>query len=88
MEEKVLPLDEQYRMVGRLMDELRVSDYSRDIGRLYITVVKDFLKKGLSPREYMLENTWRNRSIAMLAYNALRFFYTQVLDTGFEGASS
>ena len=50
---KFMP-QERYRLIGTLMEEIKLRKYSYLTGKSYIAVVKRFLKSGKTPREFLL----------------------------------
>ena len=50
---KFMP-QERYRLIGTLMEEIKLRKYSYQTGKSYIAVVKRFLKSGKIPREFLL----------------------------------
>ena len=50
---KFMP-QERYRLIGTLMEEIKLRKYSYLTGKSYIVVVKRFLKSGKIPREFLL----------------------------------
>ena len=50
---KFMP-QERYRLIGTLMEEIKLRKYSYQTGKSYIAVVKRFLKSGKTPREFLL----------------------------------
>lgn len=83
MDEKVLDAKERYRLVGKLIEELKLRKYSFQTGRAYISVVKNYLKTGKKPREYLLLNSGKSSSSMRNAYFALKFFHEKVLRESF-----
>jgi site-specific recombinase XerD len=83
---KTLGPGERYRLVGRLIEEIKLRKYSYETGKAYIYVVKEFLKSGLDPREFLLGYSGKSRSTARGAYFALKFFHENVLGRRFDGS--
>lgn len=75
----VLPHEERYRLVGRLIGELKLRKYSFQTGKAYISVVKNFLKSGRTPRQFLLEKSGESRSSMRNTYFALKFYFEKVL---------
>lgn len=82
---KNLSPEERYKLVGRLIEEIKLRKYSYRTGKAYISVVNRYLKSGLSVREFLLENySDKSRSTMRQAYFALNFFYRHVLHQPFD----
>jgi len=79
----VLSPEERYRLVGRLIEEIKLRRYSYETGKSYISVVKNFLASGKTPREFLLSYSSKNKSTMRSVYFALKFFHENVLNTGF-----
>ncbi len=76
---------ERYKLIGKLIEEIRLRKYSYRTGKAYIQVVKKFLHSGLEPREFLLEYySDKSRSSIRQAYFALKFFYQHVLQERFD----
>src|SRR3989338_8990849 len=76
--------EERYKLVGKLIEEIKLRRYSYQTGKSYISVIKDFLKSGKPPREFLLLYTNKSKSTMRSAYFALKFFYENVLNKSFE----
>ena len=76
---------ERYELIGKLIEELKLRKYSYRTGKAYISVVKNFLRSGLTPREVLL-NYYEDKSKSTIrqAYFALKFFYNHVLHERFD----
>ncbi len=83
-ESKTISLEERYKLVGNLTEEIRLRRYSSQTGKSYISFVKDFLASGKTPREFLLSYTTKSKSTMRSAYFALKFFHENVLNTKFE----
>jgi site-specific recombinase XerD len=68
-----------------LIEEIRLRKYSFETGRAYISVVKEYLKSGKPPREFLLARAGGSRSTVRGAYFALKFFHENVLGEEFDG---
>lgn len=80
---KKLSPEERYRLVGKLIGEIKLRKYSYQTGKAYISVVKNFLKSGKTPREFLLLHSDLSRSTMRGAYFAIKFFYENVLHEKF-----
>ena len=80
----VLPPEERYRLVGKLIEELKLRKYSFQTGKAYISVVGRFLKSGRTPKEYLLANSWKSQSSMRSTYFAIKFFHEKVLGECFD----
>jgi len=76
--------EEQYKLIGKLIEEIKLRRYSYQTGKSYISIIKDFLSSGKTPREFLLSYTTKSKSTMRSAYFALKFFYENVLNTKFE----
>lgn len=75
---------ETYRLIGRLIEEIKLRRHSFQTGKAYISIVKNFLASGKTPREFLLSYSIRSKSTMRSAYFALKFFYENVLNKSFE----
>ena len=80
----VLTAQERYELVGKLIEEIKLRKYSYETGKVYVHTVKNFLKSGNSPREFLLLATDKSRSTVRTNYFALKFFFEKVLDCRFD----
>ncbi|MEM2956567.1 MAG: tyrosine-type recombinase/integrase [Candidatus Pacearchaeota archaeon] len=76
--------EEKYKLIGKLIEEIKLRRYSYQTGKSYISIVKDFLSSGKTPREFLLSYSTKSKSTMRSAYFALKFFHENVLNTGFE----
>ena len=83
IETKISP-DERYRLIGKLIEEIKLRRYSYQTGKSYISIVKNFLASGEMPREFLLSYTNKSKSTMRSVYFALKFFHENVLNTKFE----
>ncbi len=83
-EGKGLPPEERYRLVGKLIEEIKLRRYSHQTGKSYIYVVKNFLASGKTVREFLLTCSGKSKSTMRSVYFALKFFYGNVLNKSFE----
>lgn len=74
---------ERYALIGKLIEEIKLRRYSYKTGKSYISVVKNFLKSGKTPREFLLSYSNKSRSAMRLVYFSLKFFYENVLHERF-----
>ena len=81
---KKLTPQERYRLIGKLIEEIKLRKYSYQIGRAYISVVKRFLKSKKTPREFLLSYSNKSRLTMRSVYFALKFFYENVLNEKFD----
>jgi integrase len=80
---KNLTPQERYKLVGKLIEEVKLRKYSYQTGKAYISVIKEFLKSGKTPREFLLSHSNKSRSTMRSVYFALKFFYENVLNEKF-----
>ncbi|HHQ45400.1 MAG TPA: integrase [Candidatus Altiarchaeales archaeon] len=76
-------LEEQYGLIGRLGGEVKLRRYSPQTGKSYVSIVKEFLSSGRTPREFLLSYSNKSKSTMRSAYFALKFFHENVLNTKF-----
>ncbi|HEC86253.1 MAG TPA: integrase, partial [Thermoplasmatales archaeon] len=81
---KKLTPQERYKLIGKLIEEIKLRKYSYQTGKLYIGVVKRFLKSKETPREFLLNYSNRSRSTMRTTYFALKFFHNNVLKEKFD----
>ena len=85
LENKNLTPKERYELIGKLIEEIKLRKYSYRTGKAYINIVKNFLRSGLTPREFLLQYySDKSRSTIRQAYFALKFFYRNVLQERFD----
>ncbi|MEM5877634.1 MAG: tyrosine-type recombinase/integrase [Candidatus Aenigmatarchaeota archaeon] len=72
-----------YTLVSKLINEIKLRKYSYKTGKRYIDVVVKFLKSGKTPKEFLLENSNKSRSTMRTIYFALKFFYENALNQKF-----
>ncbi|MBI4154339.1 tyrosine-type recombinase/integrase [Candidatus Woesearchaeota archaeon] len=83
-ETKKLPPEEQYRLIGKLLEEVKLRGYSSQTGKTYLAVVKEFLRSGKNPREFLLSCADKSKSTIRGVYFALKFFYENALNEKFD----
>lgn len=76
--------EERDRLIGKLVEEIKLRRYSHQTGKSYISIVKSFIVSGKTPREFLLSYSIKSKSTMRGAYFALKFFYENVLDEHFE----
>ena len=76
--------EERYKLIGRLIEEIKLRRYSFQTGKSYISVVKSFLSSGKTQREFLLSYTSKSKSTMRSAYFAMKFFHENILKTRFE----
>src|SRR3989338_1523406 len=82
-ESKSYSPEEKYKLIGKLIEEVKLRRYSYQTGKSYISIVKNFLASGKTPREFLLSYTIKSKSTMRSAYFALKFFHENVLNTKF-----
>lgn len=80
----MLSAEERYRLVGKLIEEIKLRKYSYETGKVYVYIVKNFLKSGKSPREFLLSITGKSKSTVRENYFALKFFFENVAGQKFD----
>ena len=83
-ESKSYSPEEKYKLIGKLIEEVKLRRYSYQTGKSYISIVKNFLASGKTPREFLLSYTNKSKSTMRSVYFALKFFHENVLNTKFE----
>ena len=78
-----LSLPERYKLIGKLIEEIKLRKYSFQTGKTYMNVVKDFLKSGKTTRDFLLSHSNNSNSTMRGAYFALKFFHENVLNENF-----
>ena len=80
----VFPADKRGKLIEKLMEEIKLRKYSFQTGKTYASVIKAFLGSGKPPRGFLLANSSKSRSMVRSNYFALKFFYENVLNKGFD----
>lgn len=81
---EVLSAQERYKLVGKLIEEIKLRKYSYETGKVYVNIVQNYLKSGKTPREFLLSITDKSRSAVRENYFALKFFFENVIDLEFD----
>ena len=76
--------EERYKLIGKLIEEVKLRRYSFQTGKSYISIVKDFLASGKTPREFLLSYSCKSKSTLRSACFALKFFHENVLNVKFD----
>jgi len=79
-----LSASEKYRLIGEMLDELKLRKYSFATNKKYLFIAKSFLDSGLNVREFLLKNSTRSNSKVRGTYFALQFFFDTVLHEKFD----
>ncbi|MCX8190223.1 MAG: tyrosine-type recombinase/integrase [Candidatus Diapherotrites archaeon] len=82
-ESKIYSPEERYKLIGKLIEEIKLRRYSFQTGKSYISIAKDFLASGKIPREFLLSYTNKSKSAMRFAYFALKFFHENILNAKF-----
>ncbi|MEM5799646.1 MAG: tyrosine-type recombinase/integrase [Candidatus Aenigmatarchaeota archaeon] len=77
-------INQNYILVGKLIDEIKLRKYSYKTEKRYRDVVIHFLKSGKSPKEFLLSYSSKSKSTMRTVYFALKFFYENVLNKNFD----
>ncbi len=77
-------LEERYKLIGKLIEEIKLRRYSYQTGKSYISIVRGYLSSGKTPREFLLAYTTKSKSTMRSAYFALKFFYENIMNAKFE----
>ena len=75
---------DNYKLIGKLIEEIKLRRYSFQTGKSYISIVKEFLTSNKTPREFLLSYTTKSKSTMRSVYFALKFFHENVLDGEFK----
>ncbi|MEM0493408.1 MAG: tyrosine-type recombinase/integrase [Candidatus Thermoplasmatota archaeon] len=81
---KNLTPQEKYKLIGRLIEEIKLRKYSYQTGKAYISVIRRFLRSKKTPKEFMLSYSDKSSSTMRNVYFALKFFYENVLHERFQ----
>ena len=81
---KLYSPEEQFKLVGKLTEELKLRRYSYQTCKSYMSIVKDFFALGKTPRDFLLSYSTKSKSTMRSAYFALKFFQENVLNTKFD----
>ena len=73
--------EKRYRIVDKLIEEVKLRRYSYQTGKSCIPIVKDFLSSGKTQGEFLLSYSSKSKSTMRSAYFALKFFHENVLNT-------
>src|SRR3989338_7673422 len=65
--------------LNKLSEELKLRKYSRMTEKSYLSIIKNFIRSELAPREFLLKYSDKSRSYIRSAYFALKFFHENVL---------
>jgi site-specific recombinase XerD len=76
--------EERYKLIGKLIEEIKLRRYSFQTGKSYISIIKEFLASGKTPREFLLSYTTKSKSTMRSTYFALKFFHENVLNEDFK----
>ena len=66
---------DNYKLIGKLIEEIKLRRYSFQTGKSYISIVKEFLTSNKTPREFLLSYTTKSKSTMRSVYFALKFFH-------------
>ena len=81
---RVYSPEERYKLICKFNEEIKLRRYSFQTGRSYISIIKEFLASGKTPREFLLSYETKSKSTMRSAYFALKFFQENVLNARFE----
>jgi len=83
-ENKTYSSKQKYQLIGKLINEIKLRRYSYQTGKTYISIVKDFLNSGKTPRDFLVSYENKSKSTMRSVYFTLKFFHENVLNTKFE----
>jgi len=69
-----------YKLIDKLIQELKTRGYSFKTGKNYITVAKKYLESSKSPKEFLSSLSNENPATIRFNYFALKFFIENVLE--------
>ena len=75
---------EHYKLIGKLLEEIKLRRYSFQTGKSYLSVIKNFLSSEKSSRDFLLSQTNKSKSTMRTNYFALKFFHENVLNQNFK----
>jgi site-specific recombinase XerD len=70
---------ENYELIGKLIQEIKLRGYSFKTGKKYISIAKKYLKSSQTPREFLNSLYSKNPSTMRSNYFALKFFIENVM---------
>jgi site-specific recombinase XerD len=70
---------QRYDLIGKLLNEIKIRNYSYNTGKLYLEIVRRYLRSKKSLKDFILEFSSKSSSTKRNVYFALRFFYNYVL---------
>jgi len=70
--------------LNKLSEELKLRKYSKMTEKAYLSIIRNFIKSELAPREFLLRYTEKSRSSIRSVYFALKFFHENVLRQKFD----
>ena len=79
-----LSASERYKFIGKLIEEIKLRKYSFQTGKAYVNIIKDFMKCGKPPRDFLLSYSNNSNSTMRSAYFALKFFHENILNEKFD----
>lgn len=74
---------EKYKLLGKLIEEIKLRKYSFQTGKSYINIIKIYFSSNKTPREFLLSLSEKTNSTMRSNYFALKFFYENVLNEKF-----
>ena len=77
---RICSQEERYKLIGKLIEEIKLRRYSFQTGKSYISIIKEFLASEKTPRDFLLSYTTKSKSTMRSAYFALKFFHESVLN--------
>lgn len=79
----MLSPQEKYQLIGKLIEEIKLRNYSLETGKAYTAVIKEFLNSEKNVRDFLLSNSDKSKSTVRSLYFALKFFHNCVLNQSF-----
>lgn len=70
--------------LNKLSEELRLRKYSKQTEKAYLSIIGNFIRSELAPREFLLRYSDKSRSSIRSVYFSLKFFYENVLRQRFD----
>lgn len=72
--------EEKYKLIGRLIEEIKLRKYSFETGKNYADIIKKYLDSEKGAKGFLISYTDKSRATIRRIYFALEFFYKNVLN--------
>jgi len=77
-------MEDAQTYMNKLSEELKLRKYSKQTEKAYISIIRNFIRSELAPREFLLKYSEKSRSSMRATYFALKFFHETVLKQKFD----